>query len=494
MPSPPVSPASKPSVLFVTPECAPLVKTGGLGDVSAALPAALHAHGVDVRMLLPGYPAVTAANPHAREVASFSVLGHAVRLLESALESGVPLYILESAALFDRGGGPYQSDDGSDWSDNAVRFGVLSRVGALLGSGASPLAWRPTVVHAHDWPAALAPVYLRFTPGPRAASLITIHNLAFQGIFEHARLATLELPPEALGLDGLEFYGRYSFLKGALVYADAINTVSPTYAKEIQTEELGFGLQGVLQQNASRLHGVLNGIDTTIWNPQTDSLIAAKYGPLTLDKKINNKLAFKQRMGLAGRNDVPLFAMVSRLTHQKGIDLLVDAAERIAAMPAQLAVIGTGDRELVERLHAMRARLAGKMAVFIGFDESLAHLLEAGADAFVMPSRFEPCGMNQMYSQRYGTPPVANATGGLVDTIVDDDPLAIGGARPTGFRMHSATADALVEAVSRAAAAYREPRQWRTLQLNGMSRDFGWSRAAQQYVEIYGKLGSSNSP
>jgi len=430
-PSPHDSPAESPRVLFVTPECAPLVKTGGLGDVSAALPAALHAQGIDVRMLLPGYPAVMAAYPSAPEIARITVLGHALSLREAKLESGVPLYILDNARLYDRGGGPYQADDGHDWDDNALRFGVLSRAAALLGSDASPLEWRPDVVHANDWPTGLAPVYLRFTSGKRAASLITIHNLAFQGVFERARFDGLELPSDSLGVDGIEFYGRYSFLKGALVYAEAINTVSPTYAKEIQTEELGFGLEGLLRHRSANLYGVLNGIDTALWNPATDTLIPQRYGPLTLEKKLTNKLAFKQRMGLGGSNDVPLFAMVSRLTHQKGIDLLAEAAERIVSMPAQLAIVGTGDKALVEKLQAMQARLAGKMSLFIGFDESLAHLLEAGADAFLMPSRFEPCGMNQMYSQRYGTPPVANATGGLVDTIVDDDAAGLGGGRPT---------------------------------------------------------------
>ena len=488
-PSSPV-PAPKTSVLFVTPECAPLVKTGGLGDVSAALPAALHAIGVDVRVLLPGYPAVMAANPGAVEVARFVALGHPMRLLQGALDSGVPLYILHNAYLFDRSGGPYQADDGHDWDDNALRFGVLSRAASILGASKSPLPWRPSVVHAHDWPAALAPVYLHYTPGPRAASLTTIHNLAFQGVFDRERLDHLELPAESMGIEGLEFYGRYSFLKGGLVYSDAINTVSPTYAQEIQTEELGFGMQGVLRKHAAKLHGVLNGIDTALWNPQTDPLIPARYGPLTLEKKINNKLAFKQRMGLGGPADVPLFAMVSRLTHQKGIDLLADAAARITAMPAQLAIVGTGDRALVERLTAMQARLPGKMALSVGFDESLAHLLEAGADAFVMPSRFEPCGMNQMYSQRYGTPPVANATGGLVDTITDEA-LGIGSAKATGFLMREASTAALIETVERAVAAYREPRQWRNLQLNGMARDFGWRGAAGEYLDIYQRLGQT---
>ena len=498
------SPASRlPSVLFVTPECAPLVKTGGLGDVSATLPPALRALGVDVRMLMPGYPALLAAFPMAPELARLQVLGESVRVRQAELASGVPLYMLDCPPLYDRRGGPYQADDGEEWHDNARRFGVLSRVAAMLGSGtllgpatsgevsdpsqvSDPIAWRPDVVHVHDWQAALAPLYLRFAAGRRAASLVTIHNLAFQGVFDMPSIAGLQIPPEALGVQGMEYYGKASFLKAGLVYADAINTVSPRYAEEIQTDALGFGMQGVLRQRRAVLSGVLNGIDTDLWNPQSDPHLAARYGPLTLEKKRDNKLAFKQRMGLAGRSDVPLFAMVSRLAHQKGVDLVLEAAERIAAMPAQLAIVGTGDRGLVEKLRALQARMPQATAIFVGFDESLAHLLEAGADAFLMPSRFEPCGMNQMYSQRYGTPPLGNATGGLVDTIVDGtmDP----GARATGFLMRDATADELVRNVHRAVTAYRDTRAWRTLQLNGMARDFGWSQAARQYLALYEKL------
>jgi starch synthase len=409
-----------------------------------------------------------------------------VRLLEGALPTGVPLVILDCPALYARGGGPYQADDGSDWADNALRFGVLSRVAALIGRSRSPIDWRPDVVHAHDWPAALAPVYLHFDRAKHAASLITIHNLAFQGIFEFARIGELELPARSLGTTGLEFYGRHSFLKGGLVYADAINTVSPTYAREIQGEELGFGMDGVLRERSDRLFGVLNGIDTVTWDPENDAHIPSRYGAGTLEKKRANKVALRERMGLGGSEEKPLLAMVSRLTHQKGIDILVSAAERILALDAQIVVCGTGDKELVGKLRGLQARHHLDVGLSITFDEPLAHLIEAGADIFLMPSRFEPCGMNQMYSQRYGTPPVANATGGLVDTVFDE--FRAVDVAPTGFLMAEATPDALVEACSRAVAAFRDPTKWRALQLNGMARDFGWGAAAQRYVEIYRKL------
>lgn len=476
------------SVLFATPECAPLAKTGGLGDVSAALPAALRELGMDVRVLLPGYPAVLAHNPEARALAHFTVFGAPVRLLESTLPSGVPLIVLDSPSLFERGGSPYQDDDGADWKDNALRFGVLSRVAALLGSDKSPLTWRADIVHCNDWPTALAAVYLAATSGARAASLLTIHNLAFQGVFEFDAVAPLELPPAALGMEGVEFYGKASFLKGGIVYASAINTVSPTYAREIQTPELGFGLDGVLRARSDSLSGVLNGVDTALWNPDTDPWIPSRYGAATLEKKAANKAALKERLGLPGGDDIPLVGTVSRLTHQKGIDLIAQAIAQLAQIPVQIAVIGAGEREMVEMLRVAHKAYPQQLATSIGFDEGLAHLVEAGADMFLMPSRFEPCGMNQMYSQRYGTPPIANATGGLIDTIVDERSGNRGAA--TGFLLRKLGVASLIEGVQRAVATYREPAHWRRLQVNGMAKNFGWGPAARAYAGIYSRIKS----
>jgi starch synthase len=459
----------------------PLVKTGGLGDVSAALPAALASLGHDVRVLLPGYPPVLDASSGAREIARITVLGRAVRLLESKLPSGVPLIIADAPTLFARTGGPYQDATGDDWNDNALRFGVLSKVAAILGTEASPLEWRPDVVHCNDWPTALAPLYLRFARGRHAASLLTIHNLAFQGIFSFDQVKPLELAPESVGLQGAEYYGKVSFLKGGIVYSNAVNTVSPTYAREIQTHELGFGMDGVLRQRSKDLFGVLNGIDTAMWNPRTDPLIPAHYGPDTLDAKLTNKRALKQRLGLEGPHELPLAAIVSRLTHQKGIDIISEAVPQLAKIPMQIAVVGAGDRELVEKLRAAQQGFPEHVGVYIGFDEQAAHLVEAGADMFLMPSRFEPCGMNQMYSQRYGTPPIANATGGLVDTILDDE---------TGYLMRELSAEGLVEAVQRGLGDYRDQSRWRRVQHAGMARDFGWASAARAYGEIYARVRS----
>jgi starch synthase len=464
------------------------VKTGGLGDVSAALPAALRAEpGIDARVLLPGYPPVMDAIAGAREIARLTVLGRAVRLLESRLASGVPLIVADVPTLFARNGGPYQDASGDDWNDNALRFGVLSKVAAILSTDQSPIEWRPDILHCNDWPTALAPLYVRHARGPRAATLITIHNLAFQGVFSFDQVKPLELPPESVGLQGAEFYGKVSFLKGAIVYSDAINTVSPTYAREIQTPDLGFGLDGVLRQRSADLFGVLNGIDTKLWDPQTDALIAARYDADTLDKKLANKRALKQRVGLAGPHEIPLASIVSRLTHQKGIDILVEAISDLAKIPVQVAVVGAGDRKLVEQLRAAQQRFPEQLGVYIGFDEQAAHLVESGGDMFLMPSRFEPCGMNQMYSQRYGTPPIANATGGLVDTIVDERSDESGA---TGYLLGELSPRGLADGVQRAVKAFRDQDHWRRIQKNGMAKNFGWGAAARAYEAIYRRLPS----
>lgn len=479
-------------VLFATSECAPLVKTGGLADVSAALPAALVALGADVRILLPGYRQVLAQLPRCREIARFDPAAQlpGARLLQAQTEAGVSLMVLDCPDMYDRDGGPYQTSAGNDWSDNALRFGLLSRIAALLASAASPLDWRPQLLHCNEWQTGLAPAYLGYMGGAKAATLLTIHNLAFQGIFEPELVAKLGLPDHSFGPAGVEYYGKLSFLKAGLQFADAITTVSPSYAREIQGEALGFGLHGLLGARKDRLYGILNGIDTGVWNPATDPLIDCRYGADTLASKALNKRALRQRLGLATAPEVPLFAVVSRLTEQKGLDWLLEITPRLLELPVQLALLGGGDAKLERGFLELAQSHPSKVSVTIGFDETLAHQIEAGADAFLMPSRFEPCGMNQMYSQRYGTPPVVRATGGLADTVIDCTPATLADGSASGFVFHESSANALLAAVERAAVTWRERATWQTLQRNGMARNFGWDASARRYAEVYAGLAS----
>jgi starch synthase len=477
-------------VLFLTSEAHPLVKTGGLGEISGALPVALRELGADVRLLIPGYPEVLARLENAKPVHRFA-RRHGFpesTLLSAHVPGGVPTFIIESASLYRRPGSPYVDEEGLDWPDNARRFGLLSRVGAILSGKSSPLRWRPQIAHCNDWQTGLAPAYLHYMTGPRAATVMSIHNAAFQGIFPPTTLRELGLPPESFQIDGVEYYGSLSFLKAGLFYADRITTVSPTYSREIQSAPLGFGLQGLLAGRSQVLSGIVNGIDTGVWNPARDALIAAKFSPADLAGKAANKRALQEAMGLEVNPAIPLLGMVSRITDQKGTDLVIDAAGALLKMPAQLAILGSGDHALERTLVANARSHPGAMAVQIGFHEGLAHLIEAGADIFLMPSRFEPCGLNQMYSQLYGTPPVAHATGGLVDTIVDctEENLAEGTA--TGFLFTDATAEDLADAVARAVELYRQPDAWRRIQLAGMSRDFSWRASARRYLELYQSL------
>jgi len=423
-----------------------------------------------VRTLLPAYRGVSLDG--ARQCAQLHLLQMEARLFEHG-----ECLLLDCPPLYDRPGGPYQSEDGADWPDNALRFALLARTAALLGAAASPLEWRPEVVHCNDWPTALAPVYMHFERG-HAGSVLTVHNLAFQGLFDAALLDRLELPRATFAVEGLEFYGKLSFLKGGLVYAGAISTVSPTYAREIQTEELGCGLDGVLRERRSVLRGIVNGIDGELWNPAADAHLAERYSWSTVEKKAANKRALQQRLNLREDAGAPLLATVCRFTQQKGVDLIAAAADELLALGAQLCVLGRGERELEAAFVALAARHPGRVAAAIGFNEELAHLIEAGADVFLMPSRFEPCGLNQMYSQRYGTPPVARATGGLADTIADGE---------TGFLFERAESAALVGAVKRALEAYGDARRWREIQRRGMTRDFSWAGPARQYADLYAR-------
>jgi len=484
-------------ILFATPEIAPWAQSGGLGDVSATLPPALRRLGVDVRVLVPGYSALLAAHPDARVLAQWprpAGLLASVHLLATDSAAGVPLLILDCPEYYRREGTPYADAGGRDWPDNHLRFGLLSRVAAVLASPASPLSWRPHVLQCHDWPAGLAPAYLHFEPGTRAATVMTVHNLAFQGIYPADTGSVLGIPAEAFHIDGVEFHGKLGFLKAGLSYADSVTTVSPTYAREIQTNEHGCGLDGVLRGRGDRLTGILNGIDTLAWNPASDPHLAARYDISRMEGKALDKAALQRELGLRVDRERPLIAFIGRMTHQKGLDLLARIVPDILAMPAQLAVLGRGEPDLEREFTALASRFPEACAVAIRFEEALAHRIEAGADILVMPSRFEPCGLNQMYSLRYGTPPVVRSTGGLADTVVDAAAENIAAGTANGFTFSAADAAALGEALARAVRAWHDKTLWNALQKTGMSQDFSWDRSAASYLSLFRSLWRRRNP
>lgn len=478
-------------VLFATSEIAPWVKTGGLGDVAGALPVALRRAGGDVRVLAPRYPALREAFPDAGHLAHLPWMGGhlpAADLYAAQTPEGVPLLLLDCPMLFERPGNPYLAPAGHDWPDNPLRFGLLSRIAARLSGHASPLDWQPDILHCHDWQTGLAPYYLRFHEQAAARSVMTIHNLAFQGNFSSAVMGQLALGESDWHMEGVEYYGQLSFLKAGLRHADKLTTVSPTYAREIQTDIEGMGMQGLLRARAADLVGILNGIDSDIWNPATDIHLAARYDRNRLAAKQLNKEALQRETGLQERSDCPLFGIVSRLTHQKGLDLVAAIGDELTRLPAQLVVLGSGSPALETAYRQLAARHPGQVAVTIGFNEGLAHRIEAGADIFLMPSRFEPCGLNQMYSLAYGTLPLVRPTGGLADTVVNYAEPALRAGRANGFVCTAADPQSILGTAAWAARLWRDKPRWAALQRNAMSGDYRWTGPAQRYGALYESL------
>src|SRR5512135_858155 len=448
-------------ILFATSEVHPLIKTGGLADVSGALPAALQALGEDVRLLLPGYIPVLDKLESKRAVASFAVFPGQpeVRLLSAKMpQTGVPVYVLDAPQYFCRVAGPYQYELGGDWPDNAMRFGMLSKVAAMLGSDASPVAWKADIVHLNDSQSGLALAYLKLGQSSPAKSVMTIHNMAFQGNFDRDWLKPLDLPQSCFDMHGVEFHGYLSFLKAGLHYADRIVTVSPTYAHEIQTTEMGYGMQGLLKVRNNVVSGILNGIDESEWDPATDKHLAAHYDSSDIAPKAVGKRELQLRLGLEANETAPLLGVVSRLTYQKGLDMLLECLPRLLDGGAQLAVLGSGEADLERRYQQLAQRYPGRVSVTVRFDEGLSHQIMAGTDIFLMPSRFEPCGLNQMYGMRYGTPPVVRRTGGLADSVVSAS-LESG----TGFMFDEASASTLQQTIRWAIECYRDPRMFRRI-------------------------------
>jgi starch synthase len=483
-------------VLSVASEVFPLIKTGGLADVAGALPGALAPLGIEVRTLLPGYPSVMDQLPAARIAHRWPGFFGGPATLLSAEAAGLALLVLDAPHLFRRTGGPYLDSDGKDWPDNALRFAALALAAARVGDGLLE-GYSPDILHAHDWQAALAPVYLRFAPARRASgspppTVLTVHNLAFQGQFPAGLLETLHLPPDAFTMDGVEYYGKIGFLKGGLALADRITTVSPTYAEEIQGSEMGMGLDGLLRHRSDAVTGILNGVDTDVWNPATDTRLVARYDAARLDERARNKQAVRRRFGLNETDTGPLVAVVSRLSWQKGLDLLAAELPDLLAHGGQLALLGAGDTALQAEFAAAATRHPGRIGAAFRYDEDLSHLLQGGADMILVPSRFEPCGLTQLYGLRYGAVPLVARVGGLADTVIDANDAAIAAGVATGFQFTPVTADALRATLVRAAHAFRDKAAWRSMQERGMATDVSWRRPARQYAALYRELAQTH--
>ncbi|MFD1251376.1 glycogen synthase GlgA [Devosia equisanguinis] len=473
-------------VLSVTSEVYPLIKTGGLADVAGALPGALSGSGVTMRTLVPGYPAVMARLSGGREVASFADLFGVRGRLVAGRVDGLDLIVLDAPALYDRPGNPYVGPEGWDWPDNWKRFAALSWVASELGLGLVE-GYRPQVIHAHDWQAGLVPAYVKYGPSSTLKTVMTVHNMAFQGTFGAEIFGQLRLPEHAFSVEGVEYYGGVGYLKAGVECADVVTTVSPSYAGEIRTPAFGMGLEGLLNNRSATVFGVLNGIDMDAWNPATDTALAQTYSASTIQNRLANKRAVQEAFGLDPA-DGPLFAVVSRLTWQKGIDLLAANIDLMVAEGAQLAVLGSGDAELENAVRSATMRHPGRVGLVTGYNEKLSHLVQGGADVMMVPSRFEPCGLTQLYALRYGCVPLVSRVGGLNDTVIDANVAALQAEVATGVQFAPPSETALADAIRRTLALYADEKSWKKMQRRGMKSDVSWATSAARYAQLYASL------
>jgi starch synthase len=474
-------------VLYVSTEVHPALKTGGLADVNAALPRALAAAGVDVRLLLPAFPALLAhATDHGPPCTLGPALGApAVAVLPCRL-NGVPTWLIDAPVYFARAGNPYLDAHGRDWPDNLERFALLAWVATRFADG-SVDNWRPDIVHSHDWHAALCPAYLRARGGAGPATVFTVHNLAYQGQFPGPTFAQLGLPAHFFSIHGLEFHGQVNFMKAGLFFADRITTVSPSFAAEIQTPAAGFGMDGLLRSRAGALIGILNGVDTQAWDPRTDKELAAGFDATHLSGRTGCRQALQAELGLVD-GDGPLLGVVSRMTPQKGLDLLRACLPQLIAAGGRLALLGSGDADEEAAWRTLAHAHPGTIAVHVGYDEALAHRIFAGVDVVAVPSRFEPCGLTQMYAMLYGALPLVRRTGGLADTVRDASPQRLADGSATGFVFDAADSVDLRAALARVLALWRDPTAWQRVQRTAMHSDFGWARPAARYRALYREL------
>ena len=476
-------------ILFATSEVYPLIKTGGLADVAASLPRALLKLGQDIKILLPAYPGVLekAAVTGLKDIAQVDVEGYSVSLKQTRLPgTKVVVWLVDIPQFFERPGNPYCGPDGNDWFDNHKRFYVFSRVAELIALDRLNLNWQPTIVHCNDWQTGLIPALLSLhTKHP--ASVFTVHNLAYRGLFSYQAFAELNLPAAFWHHERLEFYGQMSFIKGGLVFADYLTTVSPSYAQEIQHPEFGCGLDGLIRYRNDAIAGILNGVDTEEWNPGTDPHLVCNYNRRTLANKTKNKLSLQEELGLTISAKIPLLGFVGRLVEQKGVGLILAQMDQLLSQDCQLVILGSGLPHYEQALRKIAAQHPTKVAITLGYNETVAHRIEASSDIFLMPSIFEPCGLNQMYSLRYGTLPVVHAVGGLRDTVFEETQENIP-EQVNGFIFSGATVEGLFAAIQRALALFQYKDQWKKLQLNAMSKDFSWDVSAKKYLAIYEKI------
>ena len=471
-------------VLFACSELTPLIKTGGLADVCGSLPHAMSKSGDDVRIVLPGYHSILQKIPDPTFISLLELPLGTVTLCRTELNDA-QILLVNHETFSNRAGNPYMSDSDRPWPDNAFRFALFSQAVCHIAQNLTQLEWQPDIVHCHDWQTGLVPALLSLTD-TRPATLFTIHNLAYQGNIMLDAYKQLELPETLYVKDGLEFWGQASFLKGGLAYADRINTVSPTYAAEITGTAFGCGMEGLLQYRSHKLSGILNGIDTELWNPVTDRHIAKNYSADTLEHKIENKRALQRKLQLPIDDDTIIFGVISRLAVQKGIDLIVEAFEQLndsqdQLVQFQLIILGAGESELQNQLLKLAKSHPDRISVTIGFDEPLSHMIEAGSDVFLMPSRYEPCGLNQMYSHRYGTLPLVNCVGGLADTVVDAKDKKNG----NGFTIDTANTEQLLHGLTRIIEVFKDKDTWQRLQRRAMQTNYSWTESAAQYRSLY---------
>ncbi len=479
-------------ILFAASEAHPLIKTGGLGDVAGALPLEISKHHAEVRVVLPAYRDIIAKVGRLTLVSSQISPDHpSVRILEGKFNnSNVILWLVDAPHLFDRDGQPYSDKNGNDWPDNAQRFATFSQIVTHIALNNAKLNWQPDIVHCNDWQTGLVPALIRHnkpSSSQRPASVFTIHNMAYQGLFKWQQFAKTTLPKSLWTVESMEFYDNISFLKGGIVHSDLINTVSPSYAKEICTPEFGCGMEGVLQQRQDRLSGILNGVDYSVWDPRNDMLISRQYDYSTFRFKRQNKIDLQKKMGLEVDATIPMLGIVCRMVEQKGIDLVIDLLPKLSRQKVQFVGLGSGVSEFEESMSRIVARNSSKFAFTIGYDEPMAHQIEAGADIFLMPSRFEPCGLNQIYSLRYGTVPIVHNTGGLADTVNDATKANLRDKTATGFVIDEPKLTHFERAVTRALNLFQQPRMWKKIVKVGMEKDYSWNISARAYLDLYNK-------